>query len=258
MVQKQEKTEKNKAIFVLGTDETLANTIRRSSNEIGIVAIEEVEIHKNDSALYDEILSHRLGLIPLKENRKLNYTEECSCDGKGCNKCQIQLSLKAKGPCMVYSGNFKGDIKIIYEKMPIVLLDKNQELELIAFVRLGKAVTHAKFSPGLVFYRHISDIAVKNADQAEKIFERLKSSILNPPKGKLKNGETYQCSEDMDYIETLIESTENKNKAIEVKQGKEIVFIIESWGQLEPKEIFSESVKVLESNLKEVLKTIKK
>ena len=128
----------------------------------------------------------------------------------------------------------------------------------MVFVRLGKTVKHAKFSPGLVFYRHISEITVKNADQAEKIFEKLKASILNPPKGKIKNGETYQCSEDVDYIETFIESAENKSKLIEVKYGEELVFIIESWGQLEPKEIFTESVKALESNLKEVLKTIKK
>ncbi len=255
---KNEQKEKNKASFIIEADETLANAIRRSANEITIAAIDEVEFHKNDSALYDEILSHRLGLIPLKENRKLTEINKCSCDGKGCNKCQIHVSLKTKGPCTVYSGNLKGDVEVIYEKMPITLLDKDQELEFIAFVRLGKAVKHAKFSPGLIFYRNISEITVKNADQAEKIFERLKSSILNPPKGKLKNGEIYQCSEDIDYIETLIESTENKNKTIEVKQGRELAFIIESWGQLEPKEIFTESVKALETNLKEVLKSIKK
>ena len=258
MAQKQEKAEKNKVIFVLGTDETLANAIRRSANEIPIAAIDEVEFHKNDSALYDEILAHRLGLVPLKENRKLNFIEECSCDGKGCNKCQIQVSLKAKGPCTVYSGSLKGDVEVIYEKMPITLLEKDQELEFVAFVRLGKTIKHAKFSPGLIFYRHISEITIKNADQAERIIEKLRGSLLNTLKGKVKNGETYQSTQDTDYIETLIESSESKNKPIELKTGDEIVFLIESWGQLEPKEIFTESVKALEANLKEVLKSIKK
>jgi DNA-directed RNA polymerase alpha subunit len=46
--------------------ESLANTIRRSLAEVPTLAVDEVEIFKNDSALYDEVLAHRIGLIPLK------------------------------------------------------------------------------------------------------------------------------------------------------------------------------------------------
>ncbi|MFA6023118.1 MAG: DNA-directed RNA polymerase subunit D [Candidatus Pacearchaeota archaeon] len=251
----KEQKSKDKLDFIIETNETLANAIRRSANEIPIIAVEEVEIHKNDSALFDEIIAHRIGLIPLREKRKLNEFEKCSCEGKGCNKCQIQISLKAKGPQTVYSGEFKGDVEIIYEKMPITLLDKDQEIELIGFVKLGKAVNHAKFSPGLVYYRNISEIHVKNVEEAEKIISKLKESIINPPKGKVKSGEVYKCTKDLDYIETLLEEG---SKAVELKAGEDIVFFIESWGQIEPKEIFNESVKALDKNLKEVLKVIKK
>ncbi len=48
----------------------LANALRRSVDEIPVLAINEVDIYKNDSALYDEIIAHRLGLIVLK-NQKL-------------------------------------------------------------------------------------------------------------------------------------------------------------------------------------------
>ena len=246
---------KSSMSFVLNTNESLINAIRRSANEIPIIAIDEVEFHKNDSALYDEILSHRIGLIPIKENRKLNDSENCSCKGKGCNKCQIQVSLKAKGPTTVYSKEIKGDLEVIYDKMPIVILSKDQELQLVGFAKLGKGTKHAKFSPGLIYYRHISNITIKNSEKADKIINNLSDSLINVPKGKIKSGDVFQSYKDLDYIETFIG---NDKEVIEVKSGEEIVFLIESWGQLEPKEIFAEAVKVLESNLKEVLKTIKK
>ena len=47
---------------VLDIDESLANAIRRSITEIPVLAIDEVEIYKNDSALYDEMLGLRLAV----------------------------------------------------------------------------------------------------------------------------------------------------------------------------------------------------
>ena len=52
---------------------SMANAIRRSVNYIPILAIDSLEITKNDSALYDEIIAHRVGLVPLtNENLKMS------------------------------------------------------------------------------------------------------------------------------------------------------------------------------------------
>ncbi len=244
----------DKAEFILDTNESLSNAIRRNTGQIPILAIEDVEIHKNDSALYDEIISHRLGLIPLKDTRKLNEPEKCSCEGKGCAKCQLKISLKAKGPAIVYSGDLKGDVEIIYDKMPIVILDKDQELEFVAFAQLVKGIKHTKFSPGLIYYRNISDIKIKNSENAEKIISKLGDSIINIPKSKIKTGDIYKCTKDEDFITAISDNLDS----IEIALGKEIVFFIESWGQMNAKEIFSEAVKSLNNNLKEVSKALKK
>jgi len=239
-------TKPDKIMAVLETNETLANAIRRSVNDIPVIAIEDVEIHKNDSALYDEVLAHRLGLIVLKDIRKINERENCTCKGKGCKKCQLQLSLKAKGPCTVYSGDIKGDIEIVYDKMPIVILDKDQELEMICFAELGKGVKHAKFSPGLAYYRNISEIKIKDKQKAQEIIKKLEDKIVS-------KGELIKCTEDVDYIESLVDGDD----VLEVKPGKEIVFLIESWGQIPSKQIFNDAVKALNKNLKLVVKAVK-
>ena len=219
-----EKT-KTRIGFITNIDESLANAIRRSSSEIPVLAIEEVEFHKNDSALYDEILAHRIGLIPLKDTRKINETDKCSCNGKGCNKCQIQLTLKAKGPATVYSGSIKGDVGMIYNKIPIVLLDKDQELEFIGFARIGKAVNHAKFSPGFMFYRHATEVReMKNKTEGDFIYM---------PKHDLV--QTYE----RDLIDDFVEIRKKDSTVLaKVCPTEELIIEIESFGQIPAKDIF--------------------
>ena len=240
-----EKTDKLK--LVIESDEGLANAIRRSVNKVPILAINEVEIHKNDSALYDEILSHRIGLIPIKSKRKL---DEIQKDDKKTSKNQIHITLKSKGPAIVYSKEFKGDIEMVYGNIPITILDKDQELELIGYAQLGIGEEHAKFSPGLAYFRNTAEIKIKDIDKAKPVIEKIKNSVI---KGSVKQGEIIISDEAVDYIESLID----ENNEIEVSPGKDIVFFIESWGQLKAKEIFQEAIKTLNKNLKEVLKVIK-
>ena len=154
---------------------------------------------------------------------------------------------------MVYSDDIKGDVEVIYKKMPITLLEKGQELELIGFVRLGKGIEHAKFSPGLVYYRHISKITVKNAEKARGFIDKIKKSISTSVKSNIKSGDVLLSKEDADYLETL-----NHDGAVEIGLGEEIIFNIESWGQINAEEIFNQAVKSLDKNLKEVLKAVNK
>jgi len=135
---------------------TLANAIRRSINYIPILAIDSLEISKNDSALYDEIIAHRMGLVPLKnENLKLPW--KCDCEKEeGCGKCSSKFKLSAQGPCVVYSDQLapKNSVSL---KMPITILDKDQEIEFVANAKMGLGINHAKFSPGLLVYKYSDD-----------------------------------------------------------------------------------------------------
>lgn len=80
-----------KLILRISTNTSLANAIRRTLSEVKTLAIDEVEMYHNDSALYDEMITHRLGLIPLKT------------EGKMSDKTKIDLKLSKIGPCTVYS-----------------------------------------------------------------------------------------------------------------------------------------------------------
>ena len=87
--------ERQKLSFVSDISTSLANAIRRSVLEIPVLAIDEVEIIKNDSALYDEVIAHRLGLVPIKTDKSTK---------------EVKFKLKEIGPKMVYSSNIKPSV----------------------------------------------------------------------------------------------------------------------------------------------------
>lgn len=152
---------------------SLANAIRRSVNYIPVLAVDSLEISKNDSALYDEIIAHRVGLIPLK-NEKLKLAKECGCEKEeGCGKCSTKFKLSVQGPCMVYSTDLDPKTEIKY-KMPITLLAKDQELEFVATAKMGIGVEHAKFSPGMIYYRYFEDLEKEDDESFNKLVESSK------------------------------------------------------------------------------------
>jgi len=234
--------EDNQIKFVSEIDESLANAIRRCLNQIPIIAIDEVEISKNDSPLYDETIAHRIGLIPLKMDKLT--------DKKTVEK--LKLSVKKEG--MVYSEELTGGAKVIYGKIPITSLKKGQELELVATTRVGKGKEHAKFSPGLMFYRNITDIKIdKNCPQ--EVIKVCPQKILKAENGKIIVGENYKC----DMCEACVELCEKQGKdSINLIPTKELMITLESFGQLTVEEILKKSIKELKKELVEVSKKMGK
>jgi len=144
----------NELVFMIeGINNTIANTIRRAMiAEVPTLAIDEVEFVKNQSPLYDEILAHRLGLVPIKTDLKAYSLKE---ESSGKATTELALTLKAKGPKMVYSGDLKSkDPKCspVYDNIPLVSLLKDKELVFEATAILGRGREHMKFSPGLCYY----------------------------------------------------------------------------------------------------------
>ncbi len=213
--------------------ESLANAIRRSVAEIPTLAIDEVEIFKNDSALYDEVLAHRLGLIPLKTEKGMS------------EKTKIDLKLSKTGPCTVCASDLEGNAEVVYGKIPITILGEGHKLELVATATLGKGISHAKYTPGLAYYRHI--LEVKSSPEIDKLVQKSKGAIRAEKKGAIWVADLQE--ETVDEI--------NKMDKNAIKDSKEMVFIIESFGLLSAKDIFSKAIEALTENLDEFEKAIK-
>ncbi len=153
-----------------GVTPAFANALRRIMiSEIPVLAIEWIDIHNNDSVLFDEVIAHRLGLIPIKfDPKKFNFTEDCVCGGKGCPSCQAVFILDKKGPCMVYSSDLKSsnrDVKPTDKRFLIVELLEKQSIKLEAVSRLGLGIDHAKFQAANAAYKYQPESPTKNPNK---------------------------------------------------------------------------------------------
>ncbi len=165
------KTDQKMKFEITGLTPALAGELRHIMiSEIPTMAIEWVDFHKNDSALWDEIIASRLGLIPLTYDTKFyNMKDDCSCGGEGCVHCQVVFALKKKGPCMVYSGDLVSSdkrVKPVFDKIPIVELMEGQELEFEATAQLGLGKEHAKWQGAIVGYSADKDKYTFNVETA--------------------------------------------------------------------------------------------
>ncbi len=235
---KQIQKKENAIVISAELLESLANAIRRYVNEISVFAIEEVEISKNDSPLYDETIAHRIGLVPIKMGGNLDE-----------KKTKLKLESKKEG--FVYSGELKG-AEIVYDKIPLTALSKGQEISLTATGKFGKGSEHAKFSPGLMFYREICELEIDK-------------SLSEEIKRACPNNETKEKANKIIILDNLKEGVEDrcevicqkKNKTLKIKKTNELVILLESFGQFSAEGLFKKAIDTLKKDLVELEKKIK-
>lgn len=152
-----ERSEREIQFSVAGTSNAFANALRRAAaGEVPVMAIEFVDITSNNSGMSDEILAHRLGLIPLVfPLGTFNVRRDCTCKGRGCSSCQVEFVLQKDGPCVVKAGDMASEhngVKALYPDMPVVELLDGQSVRLTAIAELGYGKEHAKWQAAIAGY----------------------------------------------------------------------------------------------------------
>ena len=154
---------------LLNTDLTIANALRRIIiSEVPTMAIDIVEIEENTSALHDEFLAHRCGLIPLVSVDIDNfvYLNQCQCMYANCDKCSVMFDLNVHNTTNDIYEVTSADIfpkrndgstvavKFVDGKtgepqdpITIMKLGKFQQLNFRLLARKGTGRQHAKWSP---------------------------------------------------------------------------------------------------------------
>lgn len=245
---------KNKMVFILrDASPHFANALRRTIiNEVPTMAIEDVEFRKNNSALYDEMVAHRLGLVPLKTDLKsYDLPEDCSCKGEGCAKCQVIGTLKVKevkANTVVTASEIKFKdpaIKPAFPDMPITLLLKGQDLECEVTAVLGKGKVHAKWVPAHVHYKYLPEIDIGKIDNPEEIAKSCPVHVFEVKSGKLIIKNINAC-----HLCTACVDASDGNVKLNEKET-DFVFYVESFGQLDVDEIINKAVDIVTAQLSE-------
>ena len=236
-----------KRLLLSGVSIEFANAVRRAIiSEVETLAIEDAKISDNSSALYDEMLSLRLGLVPIVTPKgEFVRKDKCDCKGAGCHKCTVVLTLKKKGPGMVYSGDLVSDhteAKPAFDRIPLTLLNENQAVDIECIAVLGSGKEHAKFQPALCTYIQTVTIKVgKNVEKPEELAEICPSGVFIKKEPFVKAPE--KC--------TLCNLCVEKKGVTVTPNEKEFVFYIESFGQRKVSDIVAEAAETLEAKAKE-------
>jgi DNA-directed RNA polymerase subunit D len=251
-IEVKEKSE-NTCVFILRDVEVpFVNAIRRiAMMEVSKIAIEDVNIIKNDSAMFNEVLAHRLGLLPIVSDSEaiegLVIDEECDCDDY-CPKCSVSFTLIKNGPGVVYSKDLSSTdskIKPVYDTIPLLKLKENQSVELEAVAKLGKGLEHAKWMPTTVCaYKQYPEITFdEEKELSPDVVDACPRNILKFNK-KTKKASIHNI-EDCSMCHSCVRASEND--AINVGYKDDIfIFTIETDGSLAPEEVLLRACDVLD------------
>ncbi len=261
-----EKDETNLRVIVRDAEVTLMNALRRIGlAEVPAMAIDEVVMIENSSILQDEMIAHRLGLVPLKTDLdSYNLPEDCDCKSEfGCPQCRVTLTLNAEsteGTRAVYSGELVSEnpsVVPVTEKIPIIKLAKGQKLKLEAYARLGKGKAHAKWQPvSMCAYKYYPKIQVPAAkcEDCQKCADICPKKVLAMKGEKVDVRDVLACNLCMDCVEAC----PKKEEGIQVAWEKNsFIMSIESTGALPPEKVLQEATKILDKQLNEFEEQLK-
>jgi len=248
-------------IKIIGVEPYLVNSIRRILiSELPKLAIDDVVIYDNTSALFDEIISHRLGLIPIPTDLSLlNFRDECVCKGKGCPSCTVRYTLSKENEGTVYSGDLQPAEEswaIKEDNIPIVELFKDQRLILEVEAILGSAKNHAKWqsviSPGYRFNPTI-EIDKKRMNEIKEFINELPSDLVTLKNDKLEINNINKLPILESYIDT------EKIDFIKIKKDpNNIIFSFETDGSMDANIALLKSIEILKEKYNEFGKFLQK
>ena len=247
-----------------------ANALRRVLvSDVPKMAIEDVEFHlgpiraddgkeyESVGPLFDEMIAHRLGLVPIPTDLALyNRREDCpTCHGEGCPNCTIIYSVNKRGPGVVTSADLEpiGDAKLRPKdsKIPIVKLGDGQAMLIYATAVLGSGKDHAKWqSTHGVGYRYypILKAGGKTLDALDPNVPFCESHMQST---STEEEETLELSSDCETCKKFMD----QYKVDSVKAAndpKRIVMEFETDGSLSAKAVLLASLDILAKRFSEL------
>jgi len=230
---------------------SFANAIRRTViGDVPTLAIEEVEFYDNTSSLYDEIIAHRLSMVPIVTDLSiLNFKDECSCED-GCPSCELELSLKKKGPGMMRSDDLKS-LNKNFTPVPGVLiakLGKTQEIDLKATAVLGRGIDNTRWQPAVIGYKYYPLISISDeCTSCGDCVEACPRSVLELKADKLEVARERDCI----LCRACAEVCEQGAIKIDGDEHK-FIYELETTGSLKPREVLSKALDILKEKAEEL------
>ncbi|CAG9325246.1 unnamed protein product [Blepharisma stoltei] len=257
-----EEKEEHLIIDLVGIEAPIANALRRIMlSEVPTMAIEDINLWQNTSVIPDEVLAHRIGLIPIDADPRLfkfkHPNEEHSSENCICFKLHAVCRRLEDGSIVgdkVMSGDLQwqpfpnqqerfGHFKPVHDDIIIAKLGPGQEIEAELFCEKGIGATHTKWSPVCTAsYRLAPKITLKKeiaGENAINLKNKCPMGVFDVKKGKAVVKNPRNCTSCRECIR------EDDSMVSLAKVKDHFIFTIETTGALSPRDIFREAIKEL-------------
>ncbi|XP_013912579.1 PREDICTED: DNA-directed RNA polymerases I and III subunit RPAC1 [Thamnophis sirtalis] len=275
---------------MVGIDAAIANAFRRILlAEVPTMAVEKVFIYNNTSIVQDEILAHRLGLIPIcADPRLFEYkSEEDECDE--INTLQFRLKIKcsknlqaareSSDPNELYinhkvyskhmewvplgsqADNMNANFRPVHDDILIAQLRPGQEIDVLMHCVKGIGKDHAKFSPvATASYRLLPEITLLKpveGEAAERLKKCFSSGVIEIEEIRGKKVARVANARLDTFSREIFRHDDLKNLVHLARVRDHYIFSVESTGILPPDVLVSEAIKVLMGKCQRFLEELK-
>ena len=256
-------------VFVVRDAEVpFINAIRRCAMvNVPKIAIEDVNIVRNDSAMFNEVLAHRLGLtplvsnleaiegLPLPEDEGWGFDEDNETWADNLKK-GVVFKLNEVGPKVVYSKDLISSdetIKPVYDTIPLVKLKEDEILNIEAVAKVGYGKEHAKWMPTTVCaYKQYPEITFNEDVEIDyDCAQACPRGVLKSDRRskKIKIVEEHENSpligvENCAMCKSCVRASDNGYINVGFKPN-DFIFRIETDGAMPPKEVLLKACDVL-------------
>jgi len=259
---------------------SFVNSVRRSLvSMVPCLALHEIDFHMGSlgsyvekesgdereyesiSAMFNEIVAHRLGMLPIPTDKK---TIEAFGDSIDDNSKQpdIMYSLHKQGPCTVYSGDLEpvsGDESLVIPEtnVPIVKLAEGQAILVYAKAKFGNAQKHTKWQCAVAprFYQ-APTISVSSGKGSKAIFDIVAKKNFKKKGSKHVIDNPVEAHETLRKLEQLWNDKEAK-ESMELSTKKDhFIFEFETNGAMKAELALEQALKALDGHCNEFASAI--
>ncbi|KAK9091827.1 hypothetical protein Syun_026738 [Stephania yunnanensis] len=225
---------------MIGIDAALANAFRRILiAEVPTMAIEKVLFANNTSVIPDEVLAHRLGLIPIKADPRLFEYMSVKSDQLEWLPNGSEFQLVTDNSTSNSNSNSKPKTYTSFSRSQTSLPEFSED----SIALKHNDITIAKLGPGqVVLLENVED------EKAEELVKKCPVNVFDIEDiGEGKRRATVARPRACTLCRECIRGDDWENRVALRRVKNHFIFTIESSGALPPEVLFTEAVKVLES-----------
>ncbi|EIM22847.1 RNA polymeras-like protein I subunit hRPA39, partial [Wallemia mellicola CBS 633.66] len=274
---------------LIGVDPSIANALRRVMiAEVPTVAVENVFVFNNTSVMHDEVMAHRLGLVPIlfdaerleefqkgdspNDQNTIVFTLQVACTRKAKVAAGETDPDKIYENHKVYSKDFKwvpqggqasdplftdNPPRVAYPEILITKLRPGQSIDLELHCVKGLGQDHAKFSPAATAsYRLLPTVKLHQpikSEHAELFASCFSEGVVEVRENKKGEKEAHYVNPRKDTVSREVLRHPEFDGVVELGRIRDhFIFNIETTGAVKSVDMLPRSCNVIKSKVQKI------